>query len=173
MTCPQAKWRDLFLVGAQEEASGKFTGLRYMLPGYLRSVHAIKVLGYSMTRALDSTQLDYSDDTHYVLRCREIHSDVLSNRESMSALCVLPTTRPQGYLSSTGATPSNFNQTLNALQYFDSAGIASIDIRPPQKFPTLTFELLKWDLSSSDYTPVKLGTNGELALHLQILVDET
>ncbi len=147
MTCPTAKWRDLFLVGAQE-LNGRFTGLRYTLPGYLRTVHAIKVLGYSMT----SVGTAVKTETHYVLRCREIHSDVLSNREEVSALCVLPTVFPR-------------------LEFFDSAGIASVEIRPPQKFPTLTFELLKWD--SGKYTPVNPGADEELALHLQILVDET
>ena len=71
----------------------------------------------------------------------------------MGALCVLPTKKP----------------LHPAFTYFDYGGIASVDIRPPRNFPTLTFELHERG-SDGAYSPV---ISNEVVLHLQILVDET
>ncbi len=146
MTGCEKKWRDLFIAGAQT-ADGPNNNMRYAMPSFLRQVHAIKVIGFTTPYVYNNTPFD-----HLVVRCKEIFGDVLSNRDELQAMFVLHPTHtslPNGYSA------------------FEPLGIATVDVVPPRKFPTLTFEVFEW--KNSTYTPV----SGDVTLHLQILVEET
>lgn len=149
MTGCEKKWRDLFIAGAQT-AAGPNNNMRYAMPSFLRQVHAIKVIGFTTPYVYNNTPFD-----HLVVRCKEIFGDVLSNRDELQALFVL---HPRDLAAASASS---------AAGAFEPLGLATVDVVPPRKFPTLTFEVFEW--KNSTYIPIP----GDVTLHLQILVEET
>lgn len=152
MTCPQPKWRDLFLYGRQVTPNSvtgttvnDFHGLRYDLPQYMRKVHAIKIKGYHDS----GVTLGNGASGFKTVRCREIGDTLLSNDVSIQGLCIIQARVPEA-----------------PAVYDHGSGLAHIVISPPQHFPSLTFEII--DTASGN-----AETSTGLGLALQILVEET